>query len=90
MTASTSRSEKIRYSLSSSLNSVPEYLEYRTRAPCSISGGTRSPVSSNLPGHGYDGAFLWLLFCGIRQYDAASGDCFAVCGQHDDAVAKGF
>ena len=48
-TASTSRSLKIKYSLPSSLNSVPEYFAKTTSSPTLTSGATRVPLSSTRP-----------------------------------------
>src|SRR6202171_1223568 len=48
-TASTSFSETIRYSISSSLNSLPAYLAYSTLSPTLSSIGTLVPLSRILP-----------------------------------------
>src|SRR5713226_5796052 len=73
MTARTSFSEMIRYSMSSSLNSLPAYLAYRIRSPTFSSIGTLVPVQDPTGTDSLHDPLLGLLLGGVGEHDPALG-----------------
>ena len=83
-------SERIRYSSSSYLNSVPAYLANSTDvADLDIHRDAVAVIVAAALADGDDRAALRLLFGGVRDDDPGLGGLLAASRLHDDAVAQG-